>query len=112
MLDENHDLKFVDNNLAFVENEYFVKQKIKQRLLMFKGEWFLDVTLGIPYYEDILVKDVKLSRIEAIYIREVQKIEQIEEITAFDISLDNNARKLSIYFEVKDRENNAIEVNL
>lgn len=112
MLDENHDLKFVNNNLAFVENEYFVKQKIKQRLLLFKGEWFLDETVGIPYFEDVFVKDVKLSRIEALYIREVQKIEEIEEITAFEINLDNKNRKLNIYFAVKDRENNIIEVNL
>lgn len=33
-----------------------VLQAILQRLRMFRGEWFLNKTLGMPYYQQILIK--------------------------------------------------------
>jgi hypothetical protein len=43
----------------------YAKQKIRQRLLFILGEWILDTRLGVPWFEEILVKNPDLRLIQA-----------------------------------------------
>ena len=112
LLDDNHDLVFVNNDLALTDAKQGTIQKIKQKLKFIKGEYFLNEDLGIPYYENILVKNPDLALIESIYIRALQEIEEITEIESFNLNFDPQTRNLSVNFEVRDSDNNSININL
>ena len=54
LLSSDHDLAIIDFDLQLTTDQQAIAQRVKQSLLLFKGEWFLDRDLGVPYYEDIL----------------------------------------------------------
>jgi hypothetical protein len=112
LLDENNDLAIIDFDLALTNNKQLTGQKIKQALLLFEGEWFLNNSIGMPYFTEILGKDNSLSRIETLYIRAIQSIPEVTEILSFNIDEDKINRTLKIDFKVRDNEGNIIEVTI
>lgn len=52
---------------TFVENIEAKGQQVRIRLKTIQGEYFLDPNLGIPYFQDILVKNPNLQFIEFIF---------------------------------------------
>lgn len=42
-----------------------VAQKLRVRLRLFRGEWFMDTSVGVPYYTDVLGRH-PLSAVEAL----------------------------------------------
>lgn len=109
LLDENHDLAIVDYDLALTGESQITAQRIKQRLVVFRGEWFLDNDLGLPYFDEILGKNKSTSRIEAIYINAIQEIEEVAEILALSVTQDTQSRILTVNFRVRDIYDNIIE---
>jgi hypothetical protein len=56
-LTNNHDLLIEEGDLVLINNEAeMAVQSLKINLLLFRGEWFLDNTIGVPYFQEILGK--------------------------------------------------------
>jgi len=95
------DIKFTDDisiengDLAVVESSQAAGQRIRHRLLTFRGEWFLDLEFGPPYREQILVKNPPLDIIGAIIRSEIIK-SQPGEFMSFEASLNNATRSLKV----------------
>lgn len=53
-LDENHDPIYGNGAAAFLTDIDAVAQIIKTRLLLFQGEWWMDLTDGLPLFQSIL----------------------------------------------------------
>lgn len=75
-----------------------IAQEIKINLLTFLGEWFLDETWGVPYLEDILIKNPRMSLVEAILREHISSIPDVNSITSFGLNWDRAARTLRIDF--------------
>ena len=101
-LNSSGDIEFVDGELVFTTVEESLPQRVRQRILTFKGEWFLDESIGMSYFDDIFIKDYDLSRIEALYINELQRIDGVGEILSLEISVDTKKRELSVTTQLKD----------
>ena len=57
-LDESTgDLELDTGDLQLTTGADAVRQHLQQRLRTFRGEWFLDLSTGVPYYQDILKKN-------------------------------------------------------
>ena len=101
-LDENNNLILSRGNLLFINNADTVVQRVKNRLLFFQGEWFLDLNEGTPWYQEIFVKPINLNRITSVLKQRILETEGVNRITLFDISeYEPNSRKLSINFEAE-----------
>lgn len=97
LLDEpDHDLQITHGDLVL---EASVAQKIKIRLLFIRGEWFLDIERGVPYFEDIFVKAPNLDHLRAIYRTTVLETLGVTAVAAFDLALNAATRNLSVTFE-------------
>ena len=53
---QTNDLDVVNNSLYFVTGNAAISQEIFIRFNGFYGEWFLDTTLFMPWFQDILIK--------------------------------------------------------
>lgn len=80
----------------FTEN---VAQRLRIRMLTFEGEWFLDTTYGVPYWQRILGQKPTKSAIDQILQQEVLSENGVKEIVSFTSSFVN--RKYSASFQVR-----------
>ena len=97
-LDDNNDIRFVDGDLPTVEGLEEIRQLVKQTLGSVKGEWFLDLDQGLPYFQTIFKKSTSLAAIESIYLEAIGNIPGILDITSFNMEFDPKYRKLNISF--------------
>lgn len=75
-----------------------VLQDITQRLRFFQGEWFLDTSQGVPYFQEILVKDPELGRIDAILQNIILSVPGVLQLASYKSSVDTSRRILSLAF--------------
>lgn len=76
-----------------------VAQRVRVRFQFFLGEWFLDTRLGVPYYEQILVKNPDTLLIGFIFKRVLLTTPGVKSVSTFNATLDRLTRTLFVDFE-------------
>ena len=105
----NGDIDIIDNDLYLVGGQEEMRQNIENRLAVNKGEWFLDLNLGLSY-KDITGKDIRDSDIEY-WIREcVLQDERIKEVRSIDIDRNSEKRTVNISILVIDPYNEELSL--
>lgn len=99
-LDESHDLYVRGGQVARATGADFVVQAIRTRLLLYRGEWWLDLSAGVPWFEEILGWPGALRTAEVEIRRSITETPGVTELVSFDVQLDRRARDLRITFEV------------
>lgn len=84
-------------DLAIVRGVDSIAQALRQRLRTYLGEWYLNVDAGVPWSTQILgVKNLNLSTVRSLLREQIKDIAGVLEITQLDVSLDKQARALSV----------------
>lgn len=97
-----HDLALEGGTLAKIPSrEQAIRQQIKTRLLMSRGEYFLDVRQGLPYYREILRKAPNIPRIRSIFRQAIESVPGVVDVPVLSVTLDPRSRKLSVRFEAR-----------
>ena len=88
-----HDLLLdADSALALVTDAEAVGQHAKQRLMFYRGEWFLDITAGMPWVQSILVRPFDAA-VAASYVKsETLGTAGVVSILAYDAKVDAATR--------------------
>lgn len=101
-LDSNHDLYVGNRNgVAIAIGADEVVQGVKTRLLLFRGEWWLNTAAGTGWFETVFSgagQDVR--RVEREIKRQILASPGVDTLTAFSISYDRATRSITITFEV------------
>ena len=96
LLVQNGDLVLTaDANPAGTNN---VLQNILQRLSFVQGEWFMDNTVGIPYYTQVLIKNPDLSKIEALFQSTIIKTPGVTQLLSYSQNFITGSRLLNVSF--------------
>lgn len=77
-----------------------VGQRLRTKLQHFLGEWFLDSTLGIAYFRDVLVRNPDMSVVKSTFQDAITSDPDVEQLVLLDLSLNSETRVLSVTFEV------------
>lgn len=97
----NHDLVFSENNdLIIINGAEQVAQQIKCRLKFWLGEWFLDISKGVPYLDSILIKNANLQQIRSIFRTQISGIEGVSKVESLMLNWDRKTRILTVAYEV------------
>ena len=73
-----------------------VRQRVRQRLLLYRGESFLDASTGVPYTSDLLGRRLPNVLASAIIADQVRGVTGVDAVTNVDVVFDPRTRKLSI----------------
>jgi hypothetical protein len=92
-------LTFDEYDLQSVTGDPAIVQNIKQRLLMFTNEWFLNLSEGTPWIEQILVKGQVQKPVEDILKARIRETVGVVELTEFSLE-QVGERGLSVLFTV------------
>ena len=99
-----HDLVIENYDLVLVDGIDLVRQAIKQRLLLVLEEWFLDETVGVPWYQYIFQKGADINRVKSILINTINRTEGVIKITSFELDYNSVNRSLSVNFTAETNE--------
>ena len=91
-----HDLVYENRDLVLVEGIEYYRQKVSIVLQFFFGEWYLDTSLGIKFFEVILIKNPDVTLIDNLIKTAILRIEGILFITEYESTFDKRNRRFSI----------------
>lgn len=95
------ELALKNNDLQIVTGRAAIRQDCEQVLKFLYGEWFLDTTKGVPYFQSVLVKSPDLNVIQGIFIEAILSVNGVMELLSFVFNYDPETRVLSITFEAR-----------
>lgn len=75
-----------------------ILQAILQNLSMYLGEWFLNNTLGLPWFQQILVKAPDQSKIDAIFSNSIMGTPGVLQLMQYSFAVSLTQRTLSVSF--------------
>ena len=99
-LDDSGDLHLDGADLALVAGGAAIAQAVKVRLSFFAAEWFLDESVGLPFFESILVKSPNFILVQDLIRTEIENTPGVAAIEELDFRFDAALRKLSVRFRV------------
>ncbi len=65
------------------------------------GEWFLNLDAGLPYFQDILIKDPNLNAIDGVIKNTIIDTPGVIELLGFDMDYDSSSQALVLTFSVQ-----------
>jgi hypothetical protein len=77
-----------------------VAQLWAAHLTMFKGEWFLDRSIGIDFQNEVLVKNARPAVLRTIFAEASRRTPGVADVTKLRFELDPKTRVLTIEAEV------------
>jgi hypothetical protein len=109
-LTASHDIDF--NNFILTESALnSIGQKVKIRLLRYLGEYFMDTSKGVPYYQEILKKGISKDYVDVIFIDEILNTPDIVSVDEYESTLDNSSGKYSASFAATTSANETFIFN-
>lgn len=84
-----------------------VAQRLRITLYTFLGEWFLDLTVGVPYFQQIFGKLRTKASIDLIFQQIITNDPDVIEILTFESELSRGDRGYSMTFQVRVSDNTA-----
>lgn len=106
----SHDALFVNGETPVTQGiDEALKQRLKIKLLTFRGEWVLNTRYGTPYYQQILGKGRNKSVVDTIFRDLIREDEDVIRITEFSSTLSRD-RRYSLSFSVLSRAGNTVEI--
>lgn len=97
-LNECNDIFLSVNRIAINTEAEQVAQAVRSRLLFYQGEWFLDLTAGIPYFQQIFQKPAQIATAESVIKSEILKTKGLNSLTSFSSNFDRQTRQFSVSF--------------
>ena len=103
-LDNDWDVNVPVNDLALVDDIDAIDQDIRQRLGLFFGEYFLDGRVGVPWFEQILIKKPDTQVVISILARTIMDTPGVLELLSMSMDLDAGLRTLTLAFKALTTE--------
>lgn len=76
-----------------------VSQAIIIRLKWFWKEWKFNPSFGVPYYEDILIKNPSKVHVQQLIREQIMSVDEVEEVNKISLKIDQRTRKAILSFE-------------
>lgn len=92
------DFKFTSSNLEYIA------QKLRIKLKTFLGEYFLNVEIGLPFFEQIFVKSPNIDLIGDLFKQQILEEEEVDELVSFEQEWNKTTRALTTTFTIKVKE--------
>jgi len=91
------DLDLTGHQVSLITGEAAIEQQVRFRLRFLTGSWYLDEAQGLPYLEDILIKNPDLLLVQSLFREAIESTPQISSVNSINVTL-GEARKLSVTF--------------
>ncbi len=98
-LDASGDLEILGGDLTLIDESEQVAQNIKTRLLTIEGEWILDYTRGVPWFDKVFAPSTSIEERNALIKRAILGTKGVKAITKYEFAMDYIERTFYVSFE-------------
>ena len=102
--DKTNDIAHADGLIGYVNLENETIQRVRTCLRRIEGEWFLDVTAGLPYFGGQMLGGKDFEYVKMLIREEVLAIEGVQKVTDINLILDPPTKRVSVYLEIELNE--------
>lgn len=95
-LSNQRDITIVHGALQLVEGDDEIVQGVDLNLLSFVGDWFLDLSFGIPYWGRVFVRGINEADLYGIFTSAIQNSDGIEAVEDLNIVIDSSVRSMDL----------------
>lgn len=106
---ENSQLVLIGEQFGTQTEE--VRQHVEQRLRTLFQDWFLDRSLGVPYFEEFFIKNYDVNVMETLLINEILGTPGVLRILEFNMTIDKGNRTLAVDTLTIQTTDDVIEFN-
>ncbi len=96
LLDTTGDLKVEGNDLVIARGADAIAQDVAQRVKMVRGDYFLDLDKGLPYFEDVFVKNPNLPAFRAELREAILEAPGVKDVLEIAFTEDKAERTLTV----------------
>jgi hypothetical protein len=100
-IDGKGDWTFGAGRASYADRSESVGQRVKTRLLSFRGDWFLDLAHGLPWFQ-LIERPADLARIEREVKGQILRTDGVSQIIAFSMAPNVTTRQLNITTTIVD----------
>lgn len=104
----------IDSDAQFSTGLDAVVQGCRLRLQLFRGEWFLNLDEGVPYYQDILGQKYNEQNVRAAFRNALVSVPNVDSIIRLELDFNRGTRVLTVTWQVRtafgDSEAETLEV--
>lgn len=109
---ETNDLLITNGDLSIVDGTDAIAQDLQQTLQVWLGEWFLNTAVGIPFKQQILVKNPIIDLVQADIINAAKNVPGITEIQEIAMEYDNANRAITMSIVALDSNGEVIKAQV
>lgn len=95
-LSDTNDMTYGQGRSNFISQSSAVAQAVYTRLLLLRGEWFLDTDAGVPYLQDVTIKPANLSLAESAIKQAIIETDGVNELRTFELVFDPTTRRATV----------------
>ncbi len=107
-----NDLLLKNGDISVVTGDDAIIQNLQQSLQLWLGEWFLDTTKGVPFKQQILVKNPVIDLVQADIINTALAVPGVVEVTNISFDYDAAGRSISMSLDAKTSSGQVIETQV
>lgn len=93
-------LEIVDGDLQLItEDAQAVQQRVMINLKLFRGEWWLDISKGVPYFQEILTKSGSKEAADALFKEAILSTTGVSGLLSYSSTLNKYTGEMMVSFE-------------
>ena len=85
-------------DLALVSDGAAIVQAVRSRLRLFLGEWFADLSVGVPWFQSVFVKNPNLVAVRSAIRSAIVETPGIAELVSYSQTFNAVTRTLTVAF--------------
>lgn len=102
-LDSSGDIFFVNGMLEMLENKENLKQRVKNSLISYQGDWFLSPEIGVDWFSFFGKKQVSEKELQIAIKENLQKDLEITKIEELEIEANKEKRQAIITIKLQSK---------
>lgn len=102
------DLDIDRGELRLVKGSDAIRQRLRIRLGLARGEWYQDLRVGIPLYERVLVSGDDIPTVVGVYAKAITTMEGIRGLVRLEHAYDPGSRELRLFGEAVSVDNDVV----
>lgn len=109
----NGDYSFGYNMQDFLDGQEAIAQAIKTKILLFYGEWWEDISEGIPMFQSFIGQTSSKNLTNAMELLLNERISEVTGVAVVnEVTATIDKRKISVYARCTTNEDEQVEVEV